>query len=81
MLLTLPVPAVLVPTAWRHIKDPDSTTEVWVLCVVSAYSLALLLLFGTVAAQAVTPDLLVVAFSFQPLFGLWMFVRLLTRPN
>jgi hypothetical protein len=62
-------------------KDPDSTTEVWVLFAVSTYGLSLLVLFGTVALQKGDPDLLVVGFSLQLLFGLWMFVRLLTRPN
>jgi hypothetical protein len=81
ILLTFPVLAFLVPAGFRHMKDPDSTTEVWVLFAVSAYGLVLLALFGTVALQKGDPDLLVVGFSLQLLFGLWMFVRLLTRPN
>lgn len=81
ILLTLPVPAFLVPAALRHMRDPDSTTEVWVLWVVSIYSFVLLVLFGLVAARFAPPSLLVSGFSLQLLFGVWMFVRLLTRPN
>ena len=81
IILTLPVLVFLVPTGLRHLKDSDSTTEVWVLPAVTMYSLALLVLFGIVATQKGDPNLLVVGFSFQLLFGLWMFVRLLTRPN
>ena len=81
ILLTLPILAFLVPVGFRHMKDPDSTTEVWVLFAVSTYGLILLALFGTIVLQKGDPDLLVVGFSLQLLFGLWMFVRLLTRPN
>lgn len=81
MVLTLPILAFLVPAGRRHMKDPDSTTETWVLYAVSVYSLVLLGLFGFVAARQGGPDLLVLGFSCQLLFGLWMFVRLLTRPN
>jgi hypothetical protein len=81
IVLTLPVLALLVPSGFRHRKDPDSTTELWVLYAVSVYSLILLALFGAVVMQLGDPNLLVIAFSLQLLFGLWMFVRLLTRPN
>lgn len=79
--LTLPVLLFLVPVSWRHQRDPDSTTEIWVIYVVSTYGLVLLGLFALVVFRLGDPDLLVVGFSLQLLFGLWMFVRLLTRPN
>ncbi|MCH7869374.1 MAG: hypothetical protein IH881_16905 [Myxococcales bacterium] len=81
IVFTVPNLAFLIPTALRHRKDSDSTTEIWVIYTVSLYSLALLALLGIIAAQKGDPNLLVVGFSSQLLFGLWMFVRLLTRPN
>jgi hypothetical protein len=81
ILLTIPVLVFLVPAGRRHINDPDSTTEVWVLYAVSLLSILLLALYALVALRQSSPSLLVVGFSFQLLFGLWMFVRLLTRPN
>ena len=77
----LPVLVFLVPSAWRHMNDPESTTEAWVLAVVVGYGLLLVGLFGAIALQMADQGLLVVGFSLQLMFGLWMFVRLLTRPN
>lgn len=81
IVLTLPVLAVLVPSGIRHRQDPDSTTEKWVIFSVVGYSLCVLIILGAVVLRSGPPDLLVLGFSLQLLFGLWMFVRLLTRPN
>ena len=81
ILVTTPVLVFLVPGAWRHMNDPDSTTEAWVLVVVVGYGVTLVGLFGAVAFQMAEQNLLVVGYSLQLMFGLWMFVRLLTRPN
>ncbi len=81
IILTIPVLVFLVPSGWRHFKDPDSTTEMWVLFLVTLISLILLSLYGVAAAQRGGASLLVTGFSIQLMFGLWMFVRLLTRPN
>ena len=80
-LLTVPLMMFVIPTGWRHHKDPDSTTEAWVLYAVTVYGLSLLAIYSIAATQIGGQHLLVIAFSLQMLFALWMFVRLLTRPN
>jgi hypothetical protein len=80
-LLTVPLIVFVIPAGWRHHKDPDSTTETWFLYVVTVYGLSLLVLYSIAATQVSGQHVLVIAFSLQMLFALWMFFRLLTRPN
>jgi drug/metabolite transporter (DMT)-like permease len=75
---------VLIPTtleARRRLRDPDSTTERWVLIVMSTINLLVIALFAytTIAEDPLFP--LVGAFSIQLLVGLWIFSRLLMRSN
>lgn len=81
LVFTLPMPLVLVPRGWRFSRDPDSTTELWVMCAVTACTAAILGLYAAALFRPSASALLVIGFSLQLLFALWMFVRLLTRPN
>ena len=53
----------------------------WVLILVTFIAIVLLAAYGLAAFGMIRPGVLVIAFSVQLLFGLWLFVRLLTRPN
>jgi len=80
--------AVLVPVAslpflfqaYRFARDPDSTSEPWALYLTSAQVLIVLTLLSVNVLLA-TPHFLAGAFWLEILHGLWMFWRLLTRPN
>jgi len=67
--------------AWQSGKDPDSTSERWILIAIPVANLSVVLLFGlvTVVENGLFP--LIGGFSTQLLIGLWIFARLLTRPN
>ena len=80
-LFSLRVTTVEIPDGWRHAKDPDSTTEMWVLYVILASNLSLLAMYGWTALFGGGPALLLIGFPIQMLVALWMFTRLLTRPN
>ena len=80
-LLTVPMLTFVIPAGWRHHNDPDSTSEMWVLISVTLVAIGLLSLYALAAFARIGPGLLVIGFSVQLLFGLWLFVRLLTRPN
>lgn len=81
LVFSLPLPLVLVPRGWRYSRDPDSTTEPWVLYVIVVYGATIFGLYAGATLLADAAVLLVIGFSLQLLFGLWMFARLLTRPN
>ncbi|MBW2507434.1 MAG: hypothetical protein JRE81_02275 [Deltaproteobacteria bacterium] len=49
--------------------------------MVTAIMFGLAVTYALAAVQWVGPGLILVAFSVQLLLGLWLFVRLLTRPN
>jgi hypothetical protein len=80
-LFTLPVSAIALPNAWRHLKDPDSTTETWVLSVATGINISLLILYGWTGLFGEGAALLLIAFPIQMMLALWMFTRLLTRHN
>lgn len=80
-LFTLLVSTIAIPNAWRHSKDPDSTTEMWVLYVATAINVSLLILYGWTGLFGEGPALLLIAFPIQMMLTLWMFTRLLTRQN
>jgi hypothetical protein len=65
----------------RHFRDPDSTTEGWVITFVPGVHLLALGLLASAVFTSSAFLLLVSAFSIQLLLGLWVFARLLTRPN
>ena len=80
-LFTLPVSTIAIPNALRHYKDPDSTTEMWVIVVVIAINILLLILYGWTGLFGEGPAQLLIAFPIQMMLALWMFTRLLTRQN
>ena len=69
------------PGSWRGVSDPDSSSSRPVLAVLVLLTMSVIASYATSVIQggAVTP--LVVGFSIQLLFVLWMFARLLTLPN
>lgn len=66
---------------FRHAQDPDSTSEPWAvwLSVVHVILLAVLYTYQIVDVSSGWP--LLATFSQQLVFGVWMFGRLLLRPN
>ena len=80
-LATVPLLTVAIPSGWRHHNDPDSTTELWVLFVVTVLAIGLLCVYAFAALSSGGAGRIIIGFSIQLLFALWMFVRLLTRPN
>jgi len=81
LLVAIVLLAVVIPNAWQHQRDPDSTAETWALAMVTTTMAALAVEYVLAATPWVSAGLIVVAFSVQLLLGLWLFVRLLTRPN
>jgi hypothetical protein len=77
----LPAVIYVLPSAWRHLGDPDATTELWVLLVTTISIATSLCLYGVTVALGSGPRLLLAAFTAQILVGLWLFGRLLTREN
>ena len=77
--------AVLLPPltqrAWRSGRDPDSTSEPWTLFAIPAVNFCVIFLFGFAAVSETGSFPLIGGFSIQLLVGLWLFARLLTRPN
>ncbi|MEM9173731.1 MAG: hypothetical protein AAGC67_00715 [Myxococcota bacterium] len=67
-------------TAFQRADDPDSSSERWALQLSVFYTVTVLILSVVCIAtgQAWT---LIGASTIQLLFGLWMFTRILTRPN
>ncbi|MFK7899040.1 MAG: hypothetical protein AB8G23_24635 [Myxococcota bacterium] len=72
--------ATSLPAAYRSANAPDSTSELWALNLSSAYAISGLILYGWCAWSGQAWPLLG-ASSIHLLFGLWMFTRILTRPN
>ena len=68
-------------TSWKRASDPDSTSEPWSLYVSLATFILLWSLYGAAMLGQDGFVLLVAGFSIHLLHGLWMFIRLLTRPN
>jgi hypothetical protein len=66
---------------FRHIRDPETTTEGWVISLVPGIHLLALVLLASAVITGSALSLLVGAFSIQLLLGLWIFARLLTRLN
>lgn len=81
LAVTLFVPINVLPPAWRHMGDPDSTTELWVLLVATSGIATNLGLYAATIGFDLGPAFLLTAFTLQMLLGLWMFARLLTREN
>lgn len=67
--------------SWRRRNDADSSTEMWSLYVSLSTLTSLGLLYGGAVFTRGGLPLLVAGFSLNLLHGLWMFTRLLTRPN
>jgi len=81
LVFALVIVAILIPGGWRGLNAPGSTTELWVMWVVTAIAAVFVALYAAAAFLQIGPAPLVIAFSIQMLFALWMFVRLLVRPN
>jgi hypothetical protein len=81
LAFALPIVLILVPGGWRGLNAPGSTTELWVMCIVSVIAVVFVALYAAAAFLQIGPAPLVAGFSIQMLFALWMFVRLLVRPN
>ena len=81
LLIIGPVACVLVPRAVRHVRDPDTTAQGWALwlTLVAVAGILALLVWTVVAGSNFFPFAL--SMSLELLVGLWMFVRLLARPN
>lgn len=71
----------LFATSWKRARDHDSTSEPWSLYISLATFSLLWALYGAAVLTREGFALLVAGFSINLLHGLWMFVRLLTRPN
>lgn len=69
------------PVTFRHARDPDSTSGAWVLVVTSLYTVVLICAYVANALWFAASWMLAAAFGLQLLNSLWMFYRLLTRPN
>ena len=73
--------ATIVPPSWRSAYDPNTTTEKAHVVVFTIMTLAMIVAYlGTVVSGG-SQAMLLVGFSVQLTFGLWMFERLLTRVN
>ena len=81
LLVTIYLLAVVIPLAWRSQGDADSTAGTGALAMVTTVMSGVACAYVLVAIGWVGPGLILVAFSVQLLLGLWMFIRLLTRPN
>ena len=81
LLVTIYLLAVTIPFAWRSKNDPDSTAGIGALATVTTVMSGIAFTYLLAALAWVGPGMILVAFSAQLLIGLWMFVRLLTRPN
>lgn len=81
LLVTLFGAAPVIPAAMRAARQPDSTTETWSLWVFIGGLVVESILFFTTILVGGHPLPLLFGFSIQLLLGLWMFVRLLSRPN
>jgi len=81
LFVTIYLLAVVIPFAWRSRGDPDSTAGPGALAMVTTIMSGAAFAYVLAATPWVGPGLILVAFSVQLLLGLWLFVRLLTRPN
>ena len=80
-LVTVFGAAPVVPAALRAARESDSTTETWSLWVfIGGLAVESILFLAAILLQG-DPLLLLSGFSLQLLLGLWMFIRLLSRPN
>lgn len=66
--------------AYRVAREPGSSSEAWALHLTSVYLLVAVACFAG-AALAGSASLLATGFWIQLVYSLWMFWRLLTRPN
>lgn len=79
--ITIYYAATIVPRAWRAVFDPDTSTSKGVVSVFGFLTAMMLIVFSGVFISGGSPALLLIGFSIQLAFGLWMFARLLIRPN
>lgn len=70
-----------VPTAWRLVRDPAATTSGGIVSVFSLMTAGILISYVGVLVSWGSAPLLISGFSLQLAFGLWVFARLLMRPN
>ena len=80
LLAQLVTSATNLRSAYRRASDPDSSSERWALHLSSLYSLATTVLY-VVCILTGQPWTFIGASTIQILFSLWMFTRILTRPN
>ena len=70
-----------VPINYRLARDPKASIEPWAAHLASAFFATLLFLYGGNLWLGGEAWPLLAGFSLQLLFGLWLFTRILTRPN
>ena len=80
LLAQLLTAATNLRSAYRVASDPDSSSERWALHLSSAYTLVAIILY-IVCIVTGQPWAFIGASTIQLLFSLWMFTRILTRPN
>ena len=79
--ITIYFACTVVPEAWRLVFDPNATTSAGVVSIFSLMTAGILVSHGGVLLLSGSPPLLIFGFSLQLVLGLWVFARLLTRPN
>jgi hypothetical protein len=67
-------------TAFRNVRNPTVGAPAWVFCVSTAFVVAVETLYVLNLFES-EPGPLIAAFSLSLLYGLWVFIRLMTRPN
>ncbi len=70
-----------VPRAIRYAADPSTSTSWWVVGANILFTSTSLLLFGASLVLGGIKGAIVSALSIQLLYGIWIFVRLLTHRN
>ena len=80
LLAQLVTSATNLRSAYRRASDPGSSSERWALHLSSVYSLTAVVLY-VVCIVTGEPWAFIGASTIQLVFSLWMFTRILTRPN
>jgi hypothetical protein len=82
---SLPITAIcfatVVPRAWKAVFDPDATSRPGITSLFTFLLAVTLISYVGVIVTEGSARYLIVGFSVQLAFGLWMFSRLLTRAN
>ena len=73
------VPLLL--AAYRLVRDPKTEAPAWVFMVGTTYFVVLEALYVLNLLKGGEPGPLIAAFSLSLVYGLWMFTRLMVRPN